>query len=392
MNADPSVSARAADPLSATGWFGARWERLNGPARIAGVDLARGLAVIGMLAAHLITLDPLVWTDPGTWPGIVQGRSSILFATLAGVSIGIVTGGRTPWTGEGMATVRGRLVARAFLLWVLGVLLISTEVPILVILPAYAILFLVAIPFTGFRARTLFVIAGGLALVTPFLATFIDTLPMWDGVTGDFLGRLIGWNYPFVSWITFVLAGLAVARAGLRRTRVQVWLVIAGAVLTLVAGFLDLTTGAETDAEPSSMWDAVWTAQAHSGGILEVIGSGGFALAVLGACLLLCRTFLVWIVLPLRAVGSMPLSAYTGQILVWAAVATVVLGEPGGNLLPIRELGPFPAFAAGTLVACTVWALAVGRGPLEWATDALTRFMVPGDQSGRDVGADRLER
>ena len=170
--------------------------RLNGPARITGVDLARGLAVIGMLAAHLITIDPLVWTDPATWPAIVQGRSSILFATLAGVSIGIVTGGRTPWMGERMSTARLRLVARAFFLWVLGVLLITTGVPILVILPAYAILFLLAIPFTGFRSRTLFVIAGGLALVTPFLAAFIDALPLWDGDAGAFLGLLIGWRYP----------------------------------------------------------------------------------------------------------------------------------------------------------------------------------------------------
>ena len=44
-----------------------------------------------------------------------------------------------------------------------------------------------------------------------------------------------------------------------------------------------------------TVWDAVWTGGAHSGGILEVVGSGGFARATLGICLLLCRTFAVWI-------------------------------------------------------------------------------------------------
>ena len=67
--------------------------RLDGPPRIPGLDLARGLAVIGMLAAHLFTLPEIDWTDPVTWGGIVGGRSSILFATLAGVSISIVTAG-----------------------------------------------------------------------------------------------------------------------------------------------------------------------------------------------------------------------------------------------------------------------------------------------------------
>ena len=66
---------------------------------------------------------------------------------------------------------------------------------------------------------------------------------------------------------------------------------------------------------------AVWTAEPHSSGLLEVIGSGGFALAVIGLCLLACRTVLTWIVLPLRAVGAMPLTAYTAQLVVWAIVA-----------------------------------------------------------------------
>ena len=393
MNTDRSVAAGvgASPAPTATEWFAARWERLNGGTRIAGVDLARGLAVMGMFAAHLITMDPLLWTDPATWPAIVQGRSAILFATLAGVSIGLVTGARTPWTGERMSTARLRLVARAFLLWVLGALLIATGAPILVILPAYAIMFLLAIPFTGLRARPLFAIAAGLALVTPLVGALVDTLPLWDGDAGEFLGLLIGWSYPFVSWITFVVAGLAVARAGLERKRVQVWLIVGGAALTLIAAVLDTVTGAEPDPERPNLWEAVWTAGPHSGGLLEVVGSGGFALAVLGVCLLLCRTFVRWIVLPLRAVGSMPLTAYAGQILVWAAVSTAVFGYPG-RLFAFRDLGLFPAFAVGTIIACTVWALAVGRGPLEWTTDTVTRFMVPGGPSGRDVGADRLER
>ena len=85
---------------------------------------------------------------------MVDGRSSILFATLAGVSIGLVTGGSTPLDGEPMRRRRLRLVVRACMLWLLGVLLISTGVPVYVILPAYAILFLLAIPFAGFGPRS----------------------------------------------------------------------------------------------------------------------------------------------------------------------------------------------------------------------------------------------
>ncbi|MFD4959217.1 heparan-alpha-glucosaminide N-acetyltransferase domain-containing protein [Microbacterium sp. NPDC058389] len=356
-------------------WLASRWTRLNGPARIGGVDLARGLAVLGMFAAHLLWIsDPYSWTDPSTWTAVVQGRSSILFATLAGVSIGLVTGGGTPFAGGAMRTARRRLVVRAGLLWLLGVLLILTGVPVYVILPAYAILFLCAVPLTALSAPALLVLAAVLAVVMPFVQVVLDALPWWGTPAGADLALVLGWHYPFTTWIVFVVAGLGVARAGITRLRVQWWMLAAGAALATAAYATDVTTGAPPDAE-DSLGGAVWTARAHSSGLLEVIGSGGFALAVIGACLLLCRTAVRWAVLPLRAVGAMPLTAYTLQLVVWAIVAAAVLADPG-DLAGFRGLEPFWPLAVGTTAFATAWALLVGRGPLEWVFDRVARLVV----------------
>ncbi|WP_371384042.1 DUF418 domain-containing protein, partial [Salmonella sp. M9-3] len=84
---------------------------------------------------------------------------------------------------------------------------------------------------------------------------------------------------------------------------------------------------AATVAEAGPYLSAVWTAEAHSSGLWEVIGSGGFAVAVIGLCLLVCRTPLRWVAIPLRAVGTMPLTAYVLQIVVWAVFAAVLLGD-----------------------------------------------------------------
>lgn len=94
----------------------------------------------------------------------------------------------------------------------------------------------------------------------------------------------------------------------------------------------------------------------HSGGTAEIIGSGGFALAVIGLCLLLSRP-LRWLLLPLGALGSMPLTAYSGHVLVIAAFA-----GPG----TILSSGEFWAFLAlGMLLVTTLWSMFFGRGPLE---------------------------
>ncbi len=353
--------------------FATRWIRLNGPGRIGGVDLARGLAVLGMFAAHLLSItDPFAWTEPATWTAIVQGRSSILFATLAGVSIGLVTGGDTPLVGQAMRTAQWRLVVRAGLLWVLGVLLILTGVPVYVILPAYALLFLCAVPLTPLPARPLLVLAAALAVVMPAVQALLDALPLWETPIGAELSAALGWHYPFTTWIVFVVAGLGVARAGIGRLSVQLWLVAVGGALALAGYGTDAATGADPETEASTFGGAVWTARAHSSGLLEVIGSGGFALAVLGVCLLLCRTAVRWVVLPLRAVGSMPLTAYTLQLLVWALVAAVVLGDTG-DLSGFRELAPLWPLALGTIAFATLWALLVGRGPMEWIVDRIAR-------------------
>lgn len=361
----------------ADGWLATRWERLNGPARIGGVDLARGLAVLGMFAAHLLWItEPFDVLEPDTWIAVVSGRSSILFATLAGVSIGLVTGAGAPLTGDAMSTARGRLAVRAGLLWVLGILLIATGVPVFVILPAYALMFLLALPLTSLPARVLLPLAAGLALVLPFVQIVLDALPFWSSPIGGPVSLGLGWHYPFTTWIVFVVAGLGVARAGVTRLRVQVWLVITGTLLAAIGYGLGAATGSDPAAEAASYLGAVWTARPHSTGLLEVIGSGGFALAVLGLCLLACRTVLVWVVLPLRAVGAMPLTAYTLQLAVWGVIAASVLDRVG-DLTGFRDLQPFWPLTIGTIVLCTAWALLVGRGPLETLLDAGSRFAVP---------------
>ena len=373
---DPSRGTSPSGGSDASaGWLTSRWDRLNGRQRVAGVDLARGLAVIGMVAAHLLWIDDLDFAHAATWVAVVDGRSSILFATLAGVSIGLVTGGRQPLPPPELRLARGRLVVRAALLWVLGVFLIATGVPVFVILPAYAILFLLALPLVSLRARTLFLLATGLALVMPFVQPVLDHLPIWSTQSGQLLAAVIGWHYPFPVWIAFVVAGLGVARAGILSLRVQLWTLGAGALLA-TAGY-GVHAGTRGDAVQSSIsyWDEVWTAEPHSSGLLEVIGSGGFALATIGLCLLLCRTLLTWVVLPLRAVGAMPLTAYTAQLVIWAIAATVILGNPG-DLPGFRDLEPFWPITEVLVIACTVWALLIGRGPLEWLLDRVARLAV----------------
>ncbi|WP_225310180.1 heparan-alpha-glucosaminide N-acetyltransferase domain-containing protein [Microbacterium testaceum] len=357
--------------------LGRAWSRFDGPGRLVGVDLARGLAVLGMLAAHLLDTEHTLAPDPSTWVTLVNGRSSILFAVLAGVSIALVTGGPRPLAPQRRPRAAARLALRGALLWVIGLLLVMTGVPVYVILPAYALLFVLALPFLGMRARDLFLTAGALALLMPWVQPLLDAAPVFAGRGGAELEAALGWNYPFTVWIAFLLAGMGVGRLDLRALGEQILLVMAGLSLALAGYGFALATAPVAAGHPYLA--AVLTAEDHSSGLWEVVGSGGFALAVIGICLLLCRTPLRWIAVPLRAVGSMPLTAYVLQLVVWAVVALVLLGDTS-DLSGIREAGLFVPLTLGLIVGCTVWALTIGRGPLEMFVDAVVRLIV-----GRDA-------
>ncbi|MEB4613701.1 heparan-alpha-glucosaminide N-acetyltransferase domain-containing protein, partial [Leucobacter sp. M11] len=124
-----------------------------------GIDVARGLAVFGMIGVHAgiaVTFDA---TNPLTWTALVEGRSSILFALVAGISVAFATGMRTRPQGEALRSARLRMAGRALAVLAIGLALELLGSSISVILPIYGLLFLILIPFLGLRRRTLIITA-----------------------------------------------------------------------------------------------------------------------------------------------------------------------------------------------------------------------------------------
>ena len=103
--------------------------------RLTGIDAARGAALLGMMATHLLpTFGPAPGWEP-TWIGLTfSGRSSALFAVLAGVGLALATGKQAPRRGAELGAARGGVALRALVIAVVGLALGGLEVNVAIIL------------------------------------------------------------------------------------------------------------------------------------------------------------------------------------------------------------------------------------------------------------------
>ncbi|ROQ39409.1 putative membrane protein YeiB [Frondihabitans sp. PhB188] len=362
----------------------------SGPgARLRGIDAARGIALFGMFAAHLVDVEnPVDWSEPSTWWSIVAGRSSVLFAVLAGVSLALTTGRDRPVRGAALTVARRRIATRGVLIAVIGILLMLLETPVAVILATYGILFVVLLPALSWSRVALLTVAGGLALVA-FPISLASVFPLAE--TGVILQQIFLY-YPLATFAAYLLLGLAVGRSDLRSPRVLGALLGGGTALAVVVysvgeavtpgGLLFHSFGG------LRLRDYVFASEPHSSTLVDMLGSAGVALAVIGACGLLARVPRNAPLFVLARVGAMPLSIYSAHLVV---IAWLYHSGFLDGLTPASEGTVWALFVVGACLAALAWG---GRpGPLERAVAAVARAVggrapeavAPGVQGGAPV-------
>lgn len=392
--------------------------------RLAGVDVARGLATLGMFVVHVGVGWSLADGSNPLQP-IAAGRSAALFALLAGVSIALLSGGHDRKVNKDLGMALWRVVVRAVVLLFLGTALTMLGTPVAVILAYYAVLFVFTCMLLTERWQIIAGAAAVLGVVGPVvsfwvrslidaggtLKSVVDTVNAYDPFVAladdGVVNFLLTGSYPAITWLPFVFAVLAIGRLDLRQTRVRWRLVALGTVLAAaaytvswlavrvfgvdarLAATVDPATGEVFGTEgfdqlfvegiggtvPTTDWAWLLVTVPHSGTPLDVYGAGGVAIAVLGLCLIVADALgrASWLVYPLASVGALSLTTYVGHILViWLDENDVLDGTP---LFFVSEWLSLTVLV-GSLLFATVWRLVVKRrGPLEWPLHVVSSWV-----------------
>ncbi|WP_339275943.1 DUF418 domain-containing protein [Paenibacillus sp. FSL W8-0426] len=347
--------------------------------RIVGLDLARAIAIIGMIIVNYKLAMGAQDAGPN-WlrisTGLFEGRASALFVILAGIGVSLMTArARTSGNEELLKASRKTLYRRASFLFVAGISLLgigwSAD-----ILHYYALFIALSAHFLRLSDKKLLGWMVFVLITTCFQLLYFDYSYGWSADYHEYAGLwtwpgfvrnlLFNGFHPLFPWLAFFLLGLWLGRKDwlIRKEPRGRLLTIAAstAVVTeFCSGFLVRKLSSGLGAEAAQ---ALFGSKPMPPNLIYVFAAAAWALTVLALCIQLAEQW--------KDRKSLQVLASTGQLSLTHYVAHVVIGLAPFQLLGILENG---SVILSTIHACLFYAAAVAfsvywnkrhsRGPLE---------------------------
>ena len=355
--------------------------------RIVGYDLARALAVFGMVSVNF----KVVMTTPDAGPvllaravGLLEGRAAATFVVLAGIGVALLSR-QARQSGDPVLLARARstLLKRALFLFVVG--LLYAPIWPADILHFYSMYIAAAAFLLTTSRHRLWGLAWGLVMGFVGLLAVFDYERGWNWTTLEYTDfwtpagmiRHLFFNgfHPVIPWLAFLLVGLIVGHLNIRDavTRRRVFVLGAGAALlaeTTSRALIHTLSSGLDEIEAEEIGVILGTSPMPPMPLYMIAGAGT-ACAVIAVAVSTGERF--------ADARCIRMLVSTGQLALTLYVAHVVLGmgalDSLGQLQQ-RTLLFVIAYAAsfcalGVLFA-QLWRRRFARGPLEMLMRAAT--------------------
>jgi len=349
--------------------------------RIVGLDVARALAIWGMIVVHFAIAGATPTATSPNWLGRVvhqylDGRAAATFMVLSGIGLTLLSR-RAVTSGREVEILRVQqmIVRRGWFLLIAGFLNLAIWPGD--ILRIYGVTLIIAASFIDTSDRRLLVAAGG--FVVGFLALFAtfdyEAHWDWDSMTyfdlWTFEGVLRNLFYDgfrsVFPWSAFLFFGMWLGRRDLRdRTRCRrlLWISLIATVVAEVVSRQTvslLTDGAGVRPEEA---DYLFGTVSMPPLPLFLVSACGTATAVIASCLLATgNEFTRTLLQPLAATGQMALTWYVLHITVGLGVLDAFGLDETMSLPAAVALGC--GVFGGIVLVSKLWLRRSASGPFE---------------------------
>lgn len=353
----------------------------TGKPRLVGLDVARAVALIGVVAMNYTGALVVPGTDRGFWgrvfdpyTGVLSTRFAATFVVVAGVGVALLTErARVGGDPQEITRARLRLARRGLLLYGVGYFLDFTWPGN--ILFYYGAYFMIAALLVRVATKWLVVIGASAGIVASAIATW----SMWRWDRGDPVRWLnvdevdslqdlavrtfLDYTHPVLPWIAFLCAGMIIGRhlPTMNSWRRPVLVASAGVVVVVYA---IVTVLDRTSSRDGVLVKKLTALQTYDRGLLYLVSTLAIAVIAVLSIVWLAQKFAANpVVIAFQRAGQLTLSLYLLHILVFSMFVNWFGWIGGGSLSTALEFAG--AFWVIGIAVASWWHHRIGRGPAE---------------------------
>ncbi len=347
-------------------------------ARIEGYDIARAVAVLGMVVVNFKVAMGADSSEGwlGSLAGLLDGKAAATFVVLAGVGMSLMARRALAASDASqLGQVRRTLLGRALFLFVVG--LAYTPLWNADILHFYGVYIALGAFVLSWSGLALAGVAAAVNVGFLLMLVTLDYEAGWNWANLEYEGifspvgmlRHLFFNgfHPVFPWLTYLLLGIWLGRQDLtdRARRLQ----IGGAGLAVVVGVSGLSRwlvgliGVAIDGDPETTVALFGTTPMPPNVFAMLAGSGAAVFVIAAAIELEQHIRGLRLTRALVAAGQLALTLYVAHVVLGMG-GLLLIGRLEGQSL-VFALGSAAAFMVLAVVFADVWRARWSRGPLE---------------------------
>lgn len=354
--------------------------------RIIGIDIARALAIIGMI---IVNFKMVLGQEGNEWVklfvNIFDGKAAATFVVLAGVGIALITNTAVKSNNdEKLKKSKISIAKRAFLLFVIGLLYI--EIWPADILHFYGIYMIITLLFVRSNSKIILLLAFLLIIIYPFLMIIWNFDLGWNFETMDYQSfwtingfvRNLFYNgfHPVIPWTAFMLIGLWFGKQNLNNNafiKKTLWISLIIFVVIHIISYGLISFLSEGDKDIAIELKEILGTNPMPPLPFYMISGSCIAIFVISLCILLAKKYEnSKIVDALKKTGQLALTFYVAHVIIGMGIIELFNIKKFGNYAIEFSLTYALIFSFFCVLFAIIWRKNKKSGPLEWLLRKLT--------------------
>ncbi|TXE20317.1 DUF418 domain-containing protein [Psychroserpens burtonensis] len=354
--------------------------------RIIGIDVARALAVIGMIVVNFKVVfgeNGQLWVK--SFASIFDGKAAATFVVLAGVGLALMTNSAINHRDRAKIKVaRIRIAKRALFLFIIGISYITIWPAD--ILHFYGIYMAITLVLLTCKEKTILISGICIILVYPILITVLNYETGWIFATLDyqdfwtfkgFIRNLfLNGFHPVMPWTAFMLFGYWFGKQDLHNDKFvkkTFWMSTIIFISIQVVSFLTISTLSEGNKEVTLELIEIFGTKPMPPLPIYMFSGTAIAFAIISACILIAKKFKnSFIIDALNKTGQLALTLYVAHVIVGMGIIEVINPSKIGNYSIEFSVIYAIVFSLLCILFAVIWRRYNKSGPLEWVMRKLT--------------------